>query len=96
MDKNRILQFLKEFKEENKNKYHIERIGVFGSVSRNEARENSDIDVVVELEKQDLFEIIGIKQDLQTILHCPIDVVSYRYKMNSFLKNRIDEEAIYV
>ena len=96
MGKSEILQYLKKFKEENRNKYHIEKIGVFGSVSRDEAKESSDIDVVIKLEKQDLFEIIGIKQDLQAMLHYPIDIVSYRQRMNSFLKSKIDEEAIYV
>ena len=54
------------------------------------------IDVVVELERQDLFALIGIKQDLEDQLHRQVDVVSYREKMNRFLKTRIETEAIYV
>ena len=57
---------------------------------------DSDIDVVVELEKQDLFALMGIKQDLEEALSQPVDVVSYRENMNKFLKNRIQEEAVYV
>ncbi len=91
-----IIEYLKKFKEENKNKYHIERLGVFGSVARDTANDDSDIDIVVVLAKQDLFEIIGIKQGLEESLKSPVDVVSYREKMNSFLKKRIDTEAIYV
>ncbi|MFH1504434.1 MAG: nucleotidyltransferase domain-containing protein [Candidatus Omnitrophota bacterium] len=74
----------------------MERLGVFGSVARDTANENSDIDIVVILKKQDLLEIIGIKQGLEESLKSPVDVVSYREKMNSFLKKRIDKEAIYV
>jgi len=96
MDREKIIQTLKKFKAENKNKYHIKSLGIFGSVAKNCMNENSDIDVVVSLAKQDLFELIGIKQDLEEILKYPIDVVSYREKMNAFLKSRIDEEAIYV
>ena len=96
MDRELIIQSLKKFKEENKNKYHIKSLGVFGSVAKNRMRENSDIDIVVNLTKQDLFELIGIKQDLEERLKYPIDIVSYREKMNSFLKKRIDEEAVYV
>lgn len=96
MNREKILQTLKKFKEENKNKYHIESLGIFGSVAKNCMNENSDIDIVVNLAKQDLFALIGIKQDLEEILQSPIDVVSYRDKMNVFLKRRIDEEAIYV
>ena len=96
MNRKEIIEYLKRFKEENKNKYHIERLGVFGSVARDTANDNSDIDIVVVLSRQDLFEIIGIKQGLEENLKFPVDVVSYREKMNSFLKKRIDMEAIYV
>ena len=58
--------------------------------------ENSDIDVVVNLTKQDLFELIGIKQDLEEILKYPVDIVSYRDRMNAFLRKRIDKEGVYV
>lgn len=96
MDREAVIKYLKKFKEENKNKYHIESLGVFGSVAKNKSNDNSDIDVVVKLTKQDLFEIIGIKQELEEKLQTPVDIVSYREKMNAFLKKRIDEEAFYV
>ena len=96
MDREKIIQLLKIFKEENKNKYHIKKLGIFGSVAKNRMKEESDIDIVVNLTKQDLFELIGIKQDLEERLKYPIDIVSYRETMNSFLKKRIDEEAVYV
>ena len=96
MNREEIIQSLKRFKEDNKNKYHIKSLGIFGSFVKNCMNEHSDIDIVVNLTKQDLFELIGIKQDLEEILKYPIDIVSYRANMNSFLKKRIDEEAIYV
>jgi predicted nucleotidyltransferase len=40
--------------------------------------------------------LIGIKQELEEQLHCPVDIIRYREKMNSFLKRRIDHEALYV
>ncbi len=96
MDREKNIQLLKIFKEENRNKYHIKKLGIFGSVAKNRIKEESDIDIVVNLTKQDLFELIGIKQDLEERLKYPIDIVSYRETMNSFLKKRIDEEAVYV
>jgi predicted nucleotidyltransferase len=36
-------------------KYGIKRIGLFGSTARGTTTDGSDIDIVVELEKQDLF-----------------------------------------
>ena len=59
-------------------------------------KEQSDIDVVVEMEKQDLFNIIGIKQDLEEQLQQTVDIVSYRKNMNEFPKQRTDNEAAYV
>jgi uncharacterized protein len=59
-------------------------------------KEESDVDVVVELTEPDLFELIGIKQDLEVRLHRPVDIVRYRKNMNKFLKGKIDKEAVYV
>jgi predicted nucleotidyltransferase len=96
MRQDEIISTLHRFKEMNKDRYEIIRIGIFGSVARGDINEQSDIDVVVELEEQDLFNMIGIKQDLEELLHKPVDIVSYREKMNQFLNKRIDKEAVYV
>ena len=96
MERNEIIRTLRGFVEMNRDRYEIIRIGVFGSAARDSMNEQSDIDVVVELGKQDLFNIIGIKQDLEEQFSKPVDVISYREKMNQFLKKRIDKEAIYV
>jgi predicted nucleotidyltransferase len=96
MKRNEIIRTLSGFMDMNKDRYEIIRIGVFGSAARDSMNEQSDIDVVVELGKQDLFNIIGIKQDLEEQFSKPVDVISYREKMNQFLKKRIDKEAIYV
>ncbi|MDL1985859.1 MAG: nucleotidyltransferase domain-containing protein [Deltaproteobacteria bacterium] len=96
MERNEIIQTLRGFVEMNRDRYKIIRIGVFGSAARDSMNEQSDIDVVVELGKQDLFNIIGIKQDLEEQFSKPVDVISYREKMNQFLKKRIDKEAVYV
>ncbi|MBW1649641.1 MAG: nucleotidyltransferase domain-containing protein [Deltaproteobacteria bacterium] len=96
MTKNEILNTLEKYKEKNKNKYQIQRIGIFGSAAKGQMNKKSDIDIVVKLAKQDLFNLVGIKQELEEALYYPIDIVSYRTNMNQFLKGRIDKEAIYV
>ena len=96
MDRSAILSYLKKFKIENQEKYQIKSLGIFGSVARNEATDRSDVDIVVELKKQDLFKLIGIKQDIEEYFNVSVDIVSYRKQMNPFLKKRIDKEAIYV
>jgi predicted nucleotidyltransferase len=96
MEQTQLLAKLKEFKATHQQEYNIKLLGVFGSYSRNEANQGSDVDVVVELTKQDLFHIIGIKQDLEEMLHMPVDIVSYRPTMNPFLKKCIERDTIYV
>ena len=96
MKRDDVILCLRRFKEINQQKYNIIRIGLFGSAARDSMREQSDIDVVVELETQDLFDLIGIKLDLEEQLSQEVDIVSYRKKMNEFLRRRIDKEAVYV
>jgi len=96
MEKDEIIQALKNFIDLNRDRYEIIRLGVFGSAARDDMNEESDIDVVVELGKPDLFYLIGIKQDLEEKFRRPVDIVRYRDTMNGFLKKRIDKEAVYV
>ena len=96
INRSKIIAILRQFKEQNSAQFGILEMGIFGSCARDDRKENSDVDVVVKLAKQDLFKIIGIKQDLEESLLTHVDIVSYREKMNQFFKQRIDKEAIYV
>jgi uncharacterized protein len=91
-----VLHILARFQERGQGKFGIVRLGVFGSVVRDQATEASDVDIVVELEQPDLLTLIGVKQELEELLHVPTDVVRYREEMNPYLKRRIEQEAIYV
>ncbi|MDD2388761.1 MAG: nucleotidyltransferase domain-containing protein [Desulfobacterales bacterium] len=94
--KDEILLHLRRFKGEKKERYTILKMGIFGSAARDDMTAESDIDVVVELGKTDLFYLNGIKQELEEQLHRKVDIVRYRDSMNAFLKKRIDKEAVYV
>jgi predicted nucleotidyltransferase len=96
MNRDHVIEELKRFKEKNKVRYSILKIGLFGSHALGTAGPDSDLDIVVLLEKQDLFHLVGIKQDLEEQLNTPVDIISYRETMNTFLKRRIDTEAVYV
>ena len=96
MSRAKIVKILKAFKKNCAEQYGIISLGLFGSTARDENQAASDVDVVIKLKKQDLFNIIGIKQALEEMLHTNVDVISYRETMNSFLKNRIDKKALYV
>ena len=96
MDRNKVVSIISQFKAENLDRYGIKRIGIFGSLASNSAGPPNDIDVVVELEKPDMFCLIGIKQDLEALFNMPVDIVRYRKSMNKYLKERIDTDAVYV
>jgi predicted nucleotidyltransferase len=91
-----ILKTLRAFKRLKGDRYDIVRIGLFGSAARSLVDEESDIDVVVILSRPDMFNLIGIKQDLEEEFQSHVDLVRYRDNMNPFLKKRIDKEAVYV
>ena len=91
-----IIDFLKSHKQEMVERYGVIRIGLFGSYARNEAKKDSDIDIAVELEKPDMFYLIGIKQTIEDEFGGRVDVVRIRDNMNSLLKKRILQDVIYV
>ena len=96
VNRENVLRILGMHKDELTRDYGLLKLGVFGSVARNEARENSDIDIVVETQVPDLLRMVNLKEDLEELLHNRVDLVRYRLRMNSFLKKRIDNEAHYV
>jgi predicted nucleotidyltransferase len=76
--------------------YGITKIGIFGSVARDDASERSDVDIVYEMSRPNLFTVVHLKDELENILNCSVDLVRYRERMNPFLKKRIEKEGVYV
>ena len=83
---------------ENKRKYKdkIIKIGIFGSVARNEYNQESDIDVVVEQKYLDLFLLGRIKIELEEKFNKNVDIIRLRNDINPSLKKRIERDSIYV
>jgi hypothetical protein len=90
-----VLRRLTRFSQQHASEFGLRRIGVFGSAAQDRLTRDSDVDVVVELTEPDLLLLVGIQQELQTLLGRPVDVVHYRARMNPMLKQHIDAEAIY-
>lgn len=95
MQRETVLRALNAQKQELSTKYGITRLGIFGSVARDQATETSDVDIVVDM-PPDLFQMVHMKEDLEELLGVPVDLIRLHKHMNAFLKNRIDDEAIYV
>ncbi len=96
MTQKETLEYLAKHKEQFKKRYSVRRIGIFGSYARNEATSESDIDIVVDLEKSTMFGLAGIKNDIEEYFQTHVDIVQIRDRMNKLLKKRIEQEAIYV
>ena len=90
------LRLLKKFKDTKGVTYGIQKIGLFGSVARGEHKEYSDVDVCFEGIPKGFFAIGGIKVELEELFGCSVDVVRLREKMDTFFKNQILKEVIYV
>ena len=66
----------------------------FGSVARNEDRSDSDIDLLVKMHPgYDLFDMIALARELETLLHQKTDIVSDE-ELSPYLRDRILQEAV--
>lgn len=81
--------------EELKRDFGIRSLRIFGSVSRNEQHEGSDVDVCVDLEPK-AYMVVRLKRFLEDLLQCSVDVIRLHKHINPYLLDEIDREAIYV
>ncbi|MFZ1755367.1 MAG: nucleotidyltransferase family protein [Caldilineaceae bacterium] len=58
------------------NKYNLKSIALFGSITRNESTEKSDIDILVEFEKPIGLEFVMLADELESILGAKVDLVT--------------------
>jgi predicted nucleotidyltransferase len=67
---------------------------VFGSLSRGEGGESSDLDLLVALEEgRSLLDLVGLKQDIEDLIHRSVDVVTER-ALSPYLRERVLSEAV--
>lgn len=92
--KSDILDYLLQHFQEFKTKYDVEQIGLFGSYARDEAKENSDIDIFVKM-KPSLFDMVAIKEQIENDLHKKVDIVREHKHMKPFFLEMIKRDVIY-
>lgn len=93
-----ILQFISANRTYLRNRFHIVRIGIFGSYARDEQTNDSDIDLIVDFEKNtpELFELkLQIKQFFKDRFDIEVDICRESYIKPCFI-SRIKKEVIYV
>ena len=96
MDKDKIISFLKAHKHEIQKKFGVKKIGLFGSYVRGSEREDSDIDIAVEMVDQNIFRnFFNLELYLKTNLHENVDL-GIESTLKPVVKKRVIKEIIYV
>ena len=75
--------------------FGITSLRIFGSVARNEQKEDSDVDICVDM-KANLLLHVELKKFLEEQLGCPVDVIRIHKNMNEFLRRQIEKDGILV
>jgi uncharacterized protein len=74
--------------------YGARDVRIFGSLARGEARPDSDADILVTLEPgRSLLDLIALKQDLEDLLGCRVDVVT-EAAVSPYLRERVLKDAV--
>ncbi len=96
MEKQAVLDRLKKSKGILKEQFGINKIAVFGSYARNEAKKDSDIDIVIlDMDKKNAFTLIKTKYFLENVLELNVDIGHYD-SIRPIIKKRIEKELLYV
>jgi len=94
--KEQYISIIREFVAKHGAEYGIKRIGIFGSVARDEQTATSDVDIYYEGPALGLKSLTGLPQALSECLDAPVDVVREHNRLSPFFRSRIMQEIIYV
>jgi predicted nucleotidyltransferase len=75
MKNDEIMEFLKTHKGEIADRFGVQRIGLFGSHARGEASDQSDVDILVEMDHPRFDSYMDLKFYLEEHLGRPVDLV---------------------
>lgn len=98
IQKEDILAFLREQKENLFSEFQLVKIGLIGSFARNEGTDESDIDLIVEFQPntENLFEKKSeIKSLVEKEFHREVDLCREKY-LKPYIKSQILKSVIYV
>jgi predicted nucleotidyltransferase len=95
MNRENVLRILAASRQDLKS-FHVKTLALFGSVARDEARADSDIDLLVEFEGPVTFDrYMDLKFFLEERLGRRVDLVT-RDALKPRLRPRVEREAIHV
>lgn len=95
MQRDRVLSILRDRWETLQN-LGVASLALFGSVARDEAGENSDVDLLVEFELPLTFDrYMDVKFFLEDLLEKRVDLVTWR-SLKPQLREEVTREVVYV
>ncbi len=96
MRRDQVLKKLSDHKDELRDRFGVTSIAIFGSTARDEARPDSDVDTLIEIERPaGFFTIAKVNFYLEDILGAKVDLVTPG-ALRSPIRERIYDELIYV
>ncbi|MDD3463353.1 MAG: nucleotidyltransferase domain-containing protein [Sulfurospirillaceae bacterium] len=95
LDKIIILNYLKEHFSEFRDRYQVEKIGLFGSYAKGNATQDSDIDIFVKM-KPSLFGMVAIKEHIEHDLDRKVDIIREHKNIKPVFLQIIQKDLIYV
>ena len=75
------------------NDYGVRSLRLFGSLARNEQHESSDVDVFVDMPPH-IYQIIGLKDFLEELWDCRVDLIRKHQNNNAFLLEQIEKDGV--
>lgn len=94
---NEIKQILGDRKKELRDTYHVRSLGLFGSYTRGDQKDGSDLDILVEFDRPVGFEVVDLYEFLKTVLGVKVDLVTKgAVKRNPDLLRSIEEDLVLV
>jgi len=92
-----IKNVLKINKEKIRKKYGVVILGIFGSYARNEQKETSDIDILVDIKRPIGLQFLELWDEFEEMLGCEVDLITTRaVKQKPILWISIKEDIVYV
>jgi len=88
-----ILKIIEENREKIRG-FGVTSLGLFGSAARGEATDTSDLDFVVEFEKKTFDAYMDLKQFLEELFSCKVDLV-LKDGIKPRLREPILKETVY-
>ena len=90
-----IKQVLQQLKPELSRRFHVQTLGLFGSVVRDDFSPSSDIDIIVDFNRPVGIEFIDLAQYIEQQLQKKVDLVSRKGVKDKYFK-AIEQEIVYV